>query len=154
MILAMESGPASKAGHECLIEKASLEARSNSAFVELGGMAVAMVADEQHWASFRQVGMRRRQAGKHDVVVATNDGEAERVTHDLRRLQLAIAMAFKKGPTLEGLILKKMRWLALSLSMTPVCPTMKQCNWTLAHPNVKRFRRRSECCSSFVCLRP
>ena len=39
--LAMESGPASKAVHECLIEKASLEAISVGAFVELRGLATA-----------------------------------------------------------------------------------------------------------------
>ena len=38
VILAMESGPASKAGHECLTEKANLEVRSDGAFMELVGM--------------------------------------------------------------------------------------------------------------------
>ena len=46
MILAMESGPASKAGHECSIEKARLEAISDGAFVQLGGMATATMADD------------------------------------------------------------------------------------------------------------
>ena len=46
MILAVQLGPASKAGHECLIEITSLEARSYGVFMELGEMAMAMLADD------------------------------------------------------------------------------------------------------------
>ena len=42
--LAMESGPASKAVHECLVEKVSLGAISVGAFVKLRGMATVATA--------------------------------------------------------------------------------------------------------------